>query len=158
MISNPEGVELMSTYTQIRYHLVFSTKDRRPVLSDSRREELYMYMTGVVKNNQCHPVWINGVKDHVHILLSLRPTVALADLVKDIKVASSIWIKGDAIFPNFDAWQQGYGAFTYSVQDESELIAYVKAQEEHHRKTTFLEEYRKLLQDAGISFDEKYFP
>ena len=82
----------MSTHTQILYHIVFSTKDRRPVLSDSRRDELYMYMTGVIKNSHCRPVWINGIRDHVHILLSLRPTVALADLVKDIKVASSVWI------------------------------------------------------------------
>jgi REP element-mobilizing transposase RayT len=148
----------MSTYTQILYHLVFSTKDRRPVLSDSRREELYMYMTGVIKNSHCRLVWINGARDHVHILLSLRPTVALADLVKDIKVASSVWIKDDHIFPNFDAWQDGYGAFTYSLRDEPELIAYLKAQEEHHRKTIVLEEYRKLLLDNGIKFEEKYFP
>jgi REP element-mobilizing transposase RayT len=148
----------MSTYTQILYHLVFSTKDRQPVLSDSRRNELCMYMTGVIKNRHCRPVWINGVRDHVHILFSLRPTVALADLVKDVKVASSAWIKEDRVFPNFFAWQEGYGAFTYSLRDEPELIAYVKAQEEHHRKMTFLEEYRKLLRDHSIEFEEKYFP
>jgi putative transposase len=148
----------MSTYTQILYHIVFATKDRQPVLSDSRRDELFMYMNGVIKNSHCRPVWINGVRDHVHILLSLHPTVALAALVKDIKVASSVWIKGDRVFPNFFAWQEGYGAFTYSLHEEPELIAYVKAQDEHHRKTTFLEEYRKLLLDAGIKFEEKYFP
>jgi len=148
----------MSTYTQILYHLVFATKDRQPVLSDSRRDELFMYMNGVIKNSHCRPVWMNGVRDHVHILLSLRPTVALTDLVKDIKVASSVWIKEDRVFPNFFAWQEGYGAFTYSLHEEPELIAYVKAQEEHHRKITFLEEYRKLLLDAGIKFEEKYFP
>jgi len=148
----------MSTYTQILYHLVFATKDRQPALSDSRRDDLLKYTSGVIKNNHCRPVWINGVSDHVHILLSLHPTVALADLVKDIKVASSVWIKDDHVFPNFVAWQEGYGAFTYSLRDEPELIAYVKAQEEHHRKTTFMEEYRKLLLDAGIKFEEKYFP
>ena len=148
----------MSTYTQIRYHLVFSTKDRQPVLSDSRRGELFKYMNGVISNIHCRPVWINGVRDHVHILFSLHPTIALADLVKDIKVASSIWIKDQRVFANFYAWQDGYGAFTYSLREEPEFIAYVKAQEEHHRKTTFLEEYRKLMLDAGIKFDEKYFP
>jgi REP element-mobilizing transposase RayT len=148
----------MSTYTQILYHIVFATKDRQPVLSDSRRDELFMYMNGVIKNSGCRPVWVNGVKDHVHILLSLRPTVALADLVKDIKVASAVWIKQGRVFPNFFAWQEGYGAFTYSLREEPDLIAYAKAQEEHHRKRTFLEEYRKLLLDAGIKFDEKYFP
>ncbi|MGO8813310.1 MAG: IS200/IS605 family transposase [Terriglobia bacterium] len=148
----------MSTYTQILYHIVFSTKGRRPVLSDSRRDELFMYLTGVIKNNHCHPVWLNGVRDHVHILLSLRPTVALADLVKDIKVASTVWIKDDHIFTDFEGWQEGYGAFTYSLRDEPELIAYLKTQQEHHRKTTFLEEYRKLLFDHGVNFEEKYFP
>ena len=73
-------------------------------------------------------------------------------------MSSSVWIKDDRVFPNFEAWQEGYGAFTYSLQDEPELIAYLKAQEEHHRKTTFLEEYRKLLLDHGIKFEEKYFP
>ena len=78
--------------------------------------------------------------------------------MKNVKVASSIWIKEHRVFPNFFAWQEGYGTFTYSLHEEPELMAYVKAQEEHHRKTTFLEEYRKLLLDAGIKFDEKYFP
>jgi REP element-mobilizing transposase RayT len=149
---------MMSTYTQILYHLVFSTKDRQPVLSDSRRNELYMYATGVTKKSHCRPVWINGVRDHVHMLFSLHPTIALANLVKDIKVATSIWIKADHVFPNFFAWQEGYGAFTYSLRDEPELIAYLKQQEEHHRKVTFEEEYRKLLLDGGIKIDERYFP
>jgi len=149
---------MMSTYTQILYRLVFSTKDRQPALSDSRRNELFKYMNGVIENNHCRPVWMNGVRDPVHILFSLRPTVALAGLVKDIKVATSTWIKEQKVFPNFFAWQEGYGAFTYSLREEPELIAYVKAQEEHHRKTTFLEAYRKLMLDAGIKFDEKYLP
>jgi putative transposase len=148
----------MSTYTQILYHVVFATKDRRPVLSDSRREDLYKYISGVIKNNKCKPVWTNGVKDHIHILLSLHPTIALADLLKDTKVASSVWIKENRIFPNFVGWQEGYGAFTYSLQDEPALITYVKQQEEHHRHVSFDEEYRKLLLDAGIKLDERYFP
>jgi len=148
----------MSTYTQILYHLVFATKDRRPALSDARREELFRYMTGVIKNNQCRPIWINGVKDHVHLLMSVHPTVALAELVKDVKVASSVWIKENAVFPNFLNWQEGYGAFTHSLRDQPDLITYLKGQEEHHRRVTFEEEYRKLLLDAGIAFDERYFP
>jgi REP element-mobilizing transposase RayT len=148
----------MSTYTQILYHIVFATKDRAPVLTDSRREDLFRYMNGVIKNSHCQPIWTNGVKDHVHSLLSLHPTVALANLLKDMKVASSIWIKENRAFPNFVNWQEGYGAFTYSLRDEPELIAYLKRQEEHHRKVTFVEEYRKLLADAGIEIDERYFP
>jgi REP element-mobilizing transposase RayT len=115
-------------------------------------------MNGVIKNSRCRPVWINGVSDHVHILSSLHPTLALAELLKNIKVASSLWIKENHAFPNFGGWQEGYGAFTHSLREEPELIAYVKGQEEHHRKTTFLEEYRNLLIDAGITIDERYFP
>lgn len=148
----------MSTYTQILYHLVFATKDRVPALSDARREDLFMYMNGVIKNSHCRPIWISGARDHVHILTSLHPTAALAELVKGIKVATSIWIKENAVFPNFAGWQEGYGAFTHSLQDEPDLIAYVKGQETHHRRVTFEEEYRKLLVEAGIKVDERYFP
>jgi REP element-mobilizing transposase RayT len=148
----------MSTYTQILYHIVFATKDRAPVLTDVRREDLFRYMSGVIKNNHCKPIWTNGVKDHVHSLLSLHPTVALADLLKDIKVASSIWVKDNKVLPNFVGWQEGYGAFTYSLRDEPELIAYLKRQEEHHRKVSFEEEYRKLLVDAGVKIAERFFP
>ena len=148
----------MSTYTRILYHIVFATKDRQSVLADSRRDDLYRYMNGVIKNNRSWPVWTNGVKDHVHILLSVHPVVALAELLKDVKAASSIWIKEKKVFPNFVGWQEGYGAFTHSLRDEPELIAYLKQQEEHHRKVTFEEEYRKLLLDAGIKIDERYFP
>ncbi len=149
---------MMSSYTQILYHIVFATKDRHPALSDSRRDDLFKYMHGVIKNKHCRPVWINGVKDHVHILLSLHPTVALAELLKDVKVASSVWIKGNNVFPNFVGWQEGYGAFTFSLREEPALIEYLKAQEEHHRKTSFLDEYRKLLLDAGIKLDERFLP
>jgi REP element-mobilizing transposase RayT len=148
----------MSTYTQILYHIVFATKDRLPVLSDSRRDDLFRYMNGVIKNSHCRPIWTDGVRNHIHSLLSLHPTVALAELLKDIKVASSIWIKENGVFPNFVNWQEGYGAFTYSLRDEPELIEYLKRQEEHHRRVSFEEEYRKLLLDAGIKIDERYFP
>jgi putative transposase len=146
------------TYTQILYHIVFATKDRAPVLTDARRDDLFRYMSGVIKNSRSKPIWSAGVKDHVHSLLSLHPMVALADLLKDIKVASSIWVKENKVFPKFIGWQEGYGAFTYSLRDEPGLIAYLKGQEEHHRRVTFEEEYRKLLADAGIQFDERFFP
>jgi REP element-mobilizing transposase RayT len=148
----------LSTYTQILYHVVFTTKDRLPALSDARRDDLFKYINGVIKNSHCRPIWTNGVRDHVHSLLSLHPTVALADLLKDIKVASSVWIKEHHVFPNFVAWQEGYGAFTHSLREQPELVAYVKGQEDHHRTVTFEKEYRKLLADAGIQIDERYFP
>ena len=146
----------MSTYAQIIYHIVFSTKHRGTTLLAERRRDLFAYIWGILKKNQCHLYRLNGVADHIHILTSLHPTVALAELVKDIKVASSTWIKTEAVFPMFDHWQDGYGAFTHSVKDKDALIEYIKNQEEHHRTETFADEYRRFLKDAGIEFDERY--
>lgn len=146
----------MSTHTQIYYHIVFSTKDRIPVLKADRREELFRYIWGIVKNRKSHLYRVNGVEDHVHILTSLHPTVNLADLVKEIKTGTALWIKGKALFPSFSHWQDGYGAFTHSKGEIDALIGYIKGQTEHHRRTTFAEEYRKPLVEAGVEFDERY--
>ena len=99
---------------------------------------------------------INGVEDHIHIITHLHQSVALAFLVKDIKIASSMFIKEQGLFPKFDGWQDGYGAFTYSQDAKDNLIEYVKNQEEHHRTKTFQEEFVELLKEHGIEFDEKY--
>jgi putative transposase len=146
----------MSTYTQICYHIVFSTKGRQPTLTAARRPDLFRYMWGILKNRECHSYRINGAEDHVHVLTSLHSTVSLADLVKDIKTGSSLWIKTESVFATFSHWQDGYGAFTHSQGEIAGLIEYIKGQEEHHRRTTFAEEYRKLLEDHGIEFDERY--
>jgi len=156
---NPEGVEsFMSTYTQILYQIVFATKDRIPVMKKERRTELFKYIWGILENKKCHLYRINGVEDHLHILTHLHPTVAIADLVKDIKIATSKYIKENNLFPDFTAWQDGYGAFTYSIDAKDTLIDYIKNQEEHHFKMTFLEEYIQLLKEHGIEFDQKYLP
>jgi len=146
----------MSTYTQICYHIVFSTKDREPVLKADRREELFRYVWGILKNRQSHLYRINGMEDHLHILTSLHPTVSLADLVKDLKAGSSWWIKENSVFRMFSHWQDGYAAFTHSKTEIDALIEYIKGQQEHHHKTSFADEYRKLLLEAGIEFDERY--
>ncbi len=148
----------MSTYAQIIYHIVFSTKERERVLTASRRDDLFLYVWGIIKNKQGHLYRINGVEDHLHILTSLHPTVALADFVKEIKLASSFWIKEGQVFPGFTHWQDGYPAFTHSLQEKDALIEYIKNQEEHHRHVSFLEEYKRLLAEAGIQFDERYLP
>ena len=96
------------------------------------------------------------MEDHIHIVTHLHPTVALSDLVKAIKVASAIWIKDNGIFRKFNGWQDGYGAFTYSIKEKDRLIEYVKNQQEHQKKTTFREEYIALLKEHGIEYDEKY--
>ncbi len=158
---DPERVEqnaqnILATYTQIIYHIVFATKNRERVLDKPRREDLFRYIWGIVKNHDGHLFRLNGVEDHVHILTSIHSTVAVADLVKAVKTGSAKWIKENNVFPQFGHWQEGYGAFTHSVREKDALIEYIKNQEEHHRRTDFLDEYRKLLNDADVEFDEKY--
>ena len=147
----------MSTYTQILYQIVFATKDHQPTMSEPGQERLYRFITGIIQNHNCHPYRINGVEDHLHIITHLHPTVALSNLVKDIKLGSSDMIKKELIFPNFGGWQDGYGAFTYSISAKDKLIEYVKNQKEHHKKVSFKEEYIGLLKEHGIEFDEKYW-
>ncbi len=146
----------MSTYTQILYQIVFSTKHRNPCMLKPNREPLFKYIWGILDNNKCHLYRINGVENHLHIVTHLHPSVALADLIKDIKIASNLYIKAENLFPDVTSWQEGYGAFTYSIKERSHLINYVKNQEEHHRKETFKEEYIALLKEHGVDFDEKY--
>lgn len=146
----------MSTHTQILYQIVFSTKYRRPVLLKAGRPALFRYIWGILAQKGCHLYRINGVEDHVHLVTHLHPSVALADLVKDIKVASSAYIKEQGLFPEFIAWQVGYSAFTYAIEAKNNLIAYVKNQEEHHKKTSSFDELRTLLREHRVEFDEKY--
>ena len=146
----------MSTYTQILYQIVFSTKHRERTLSKDHRSELFKYIWGILKNKNCHLYRINGVEDHLHIVTHLHPTVALAALVKDIKLGSSDFIKEVKLFPDFNGWQDGYSAFTYSIEAKDGLIKYVKNQEEHHRVKTFREELIDLLKEHHVEFDEKY--
>ena len=146
----------MSTYTQILYQIVFSTRNREPCLHPDNRPELFKYISGIIKNNKSHLYRINGVEDHLHIVTHLHPTIALSDFVKDIKVASSIKIKETSWFKNFPGWQDGYGGFTYSIKEKDRLIEYVKNQEEHHKKISFRDEFIDLLHEHAIEFDEKY--
>jgi REP element-mobilizing transposase RayT len=146
----------MSTYTQILYQIVFTTKDRKDVLLENNREKLFRFIWGILKNKNCVLYQINGVEDHLHIATHLHPTIALSSLVKDIKVASSLWIKENQLFPGFNSWQEGYGGFTYSIKEKGELVNYIKAQKEHHRVITFRDEYIELLKEHGIEFDERF--
>lgn len=147
----------MSTYTQILFQIVFSTMDRMPTLNKKNRDELYKYIWGVLKNKNCHLYRIGGVEDHIHLLFDLHPTVSLAGLVKDIKLAAGKYIKENNLFPLFTGWQEGYGAFTYSISEKDRLIEYIKNQEGHHKVISFQEEFRLLLGENGIVFEEKYF-
>ena len=125
-------------------------------MTGSGREKMYRYVWGILKKKNCHLYRIGGTEDHIRIVTHIHPTVAVAGLVKDIKLATSQHIKTAHIFPKFNGWQNGYGAFTYAITAIDNLIEYVKNQNEHHRKVTYREEYLPLLKEHGIEFDEKY--
>lgn len=140
----------MGTYRQILYHIVFGTKYREPVIIEKNESELYRYIWGILKNKKCKLYRINGMPDHVHILCDLHPGVSLSNLIKDIKIATNVWIKKSGLFPEFTNWQEGYGAFTCSVREKETIINYIKNQKEHHRKESFEQEFSKLLKENGI--------
>jgi putative transposase len=146
----------MSTFTQIVYQIVFGTRMRLPSLQKQGREELFAYITGILKNKSCHSYRVGGVDDHLHIVCSLNPNVTLASLIKDIKLGTTDMIKRTKLFPHFGGWQEGYGAFTYSLEAKDNLIDYVENQETHHRKESFRDEFIRLLKEHKIEFDEKY--
>jgi len=148
----------MSSYRQILYHIVFRTKDGRKTITLANSDELYKYIWGIIKNRNGHLYRINGMEDHIHILSDLHPSVALADYVRDIKTASSKWLKECGKFPEFDGWADGYCSLTYAFGDKDTVVNYIKSQQEHHQTTTFEAEYRKLLEEHGIEINEQYFP
>ena len=112
----------MGTYRQIFYQIVFATKYRKPTISTEHDEELYKYIWGIIKNKKCKLYRINGIEDHIHIFSDLHPTVSLSDYVKDIKIASNLWMKESGKFPLFEGWQDGYGAFTYSIKQDEQYF------------------------------------
>jgi len=137
-------------------HLVWSTKDHYPFLNSSIRPQLYAYIGGTATNLGTFCEVIGGVSDHIHILCRLSKQEALADVVGKLKSSSSRWIKTQG--PQFQKfhWQNGYGAFSISPGHVDKLRAYIENQEEHHRKETFQDEYRRFLRSYGIEFDERY--
>ncbi len=148
----------MSSYRQHLYHVIIRTNHSHPTLKQEHTDELYSYITGILRNKKSHLYRINGIENHIHLLTDMHPSLAPADLVRDIKTASSLWIKHSNIFPTFVGWSEGYGSFTCSYHDLDRLIEYIKNQQNHHKKVTFEEEYRIILLEAGITPDERYFP
>lgn len=146
----------MATYTQILYHIVFGTKDHQGTLDLEHHDEVCRYIAGILKNKHCFVYNIGGHTDHLHILTRLHPSLALADLVKDTKLATSKWIKEKKLLPVFSGWQNGYGAFTCAWKDKQRISSYIENQQEHHRVKTFQEEYIEMLQKAGIEYDERF--
>ncbi|WP_373494985.1 IS200/IS605 family transposase [Aquiflexum sp.] len=146
----------MSTYTQLLCHIIFSTYKRTPTLHEKGRPELFSYISGLLKNKNCHLYRINGMGDHIHIFTHVHPMINVSSLIKDIKLASSDMIKMNRLFDHFEGWQNGYGAFSINYASKNNLIEYIKNQQEHHKKVDFLDEYKSILEENGIDFDEKY--
>jgi REP element-mobilizing transposase RayT len=142
---------------KILLHTVFSTKDRRPFLRDqTTRPELHSYLGGILTNLGCQSIIIGGVEDHVHLLFMLSRTCTVADVVKELKRGSSIWLKTKSPGLSDFAWQNGYGAFSIGFSQVDAVRGYVLGQEEHHRKISFQDEFRQLLRRYDVAFDERY--
>ena len=146
---------MASTYTSLAYHIVFSTKYRKPTLTAAVREDTYRYIAGIVANKQGQLLEIGGVEDHVHLLTTCSPQIALADLVRDIKANSSKWLHEEKKQAGF-AWQTGYAAFTVSRSQFDSVREYIRGQAEQHQRQSFEDEFRTNSRRHGIAFDEKY--
>jgi len=144
------------SYTKILYHIVLRTKRSEASISQDNVSSLYKYIWGIIKNKNGKLYRINGMEDHIHILSDLHPSVSLADYIKTIKVATSLWLKQSDDFPLFRGWSEGYAAFTYSFQEKDRIISYIKSQQEHHKKENSENEWKRLLKENGL--DENSTP
>lgn len=141
---------------RILVHIIFSTKNRSPFIQLGIEKELFAYQAAVLRNCGSPALIINGTEDHVHILCSLSRTMAISDLVAEVKKRSSKWIKTKGEVHVGFAWQNGYGAFSIGESAVAELKRYIARQKEHHRRRSFQEEFRAILKQYGVEYDEKY--
>ncbi|MBS1518100.1 MAG: IS200/IS605 family transposase [Bacteroidetes bacterium] len=145
-----------NTYTKLHIQLIFAVKYRRALIQKSWKDELYKYITGIIQSEKHKLMIINGVEDHIHILIGYRPHQALSDLLKIIKMRSSTWINERKFTNSRFAWQEGFAAFSYSHSDLKRVIRYIENQEEHHKKKKFTDEYKSLLKAFDVDYDDKY--
>jgi putative transposase len=147
---------MANTYSQIYIQTVFAVEGRLSLIKPDFKEDLFKYITGIVKNQGQKLISINGMSDHVHILIGLRPAMALADLVQEIKADSTNFINKNKWVRGRFCWQEGYGAFSYGHSQLDTIIRYIQNQEKHHRRRSFKDEYLSLLGMFDIAFDAKY--
>ena len=141
--------------TRLLTHVVFSTKNRSPSIPLLRKRDLYRFIHGILENNRCKTLRINGMSDHVHILLDLHPSIALAQLIKTVKQSSALWMKSSPYFNMFDGWNAGYYASSISPCEAEACINYIKKQEEHHAGKELLEELKGLAMEYQLEWDER---
>lgn len=143
-------------FTQLYIHLVFAVKYREALLRENQREKIFKYISGIITKQEHKSIIVNGMPDHIHILLGLNPDKTISNIVRDIKRGSSLFINEKGWFPGKFAWQEGYGAFTYGRSQLDDIYNYILNQKIHHRKITFKEEYLSLLKKFEIVYDERY--
>jgi len=147
---------MSNSYTQIHIQFVFAVKYRAAVIDDEWSERLHQYITGIFQANNHKMLQINSMPDHIHIFIGMRPDQSISSLIQNVKTESSKWIKDQKLCSHPFAWQEGYGAFSYSKSQIPAVVKYIKNQKAHHQKVTFLDEYRKLLTLFDIEWDERY--
>lgn len=147
---------MANTYTQIHIQLVFAVKFKKALIGSDWESRLFEYIIAIVQNHKHKVLAINGTADHIHLLIGLRPDQSLSELVQKVKASSSKWINEKNFTLEHFAWQEGFGAFSYTKSHLSNVIAYILNQKTHHSKVSFSEEYRKILDDLDVQFDEKY--
>ncbi len=145
-----------NTYTQLHIQLVFAVKYRAALIENEWKERLHQYITGIFQQNEHKMLQINSMPDHIHIFIGLRPHQSISSLVQNVKAESSKWIKENKLSKSPFAWQEGFGAFSYSKTHVPDVIRYIQSQEAHHKKETFLDEYKKMLKAFEIEYDERY--
>lgn len=147
---------MVGTFSQIYVQVVFAVKGRENLLRKPWREEVFKYMSGIITNKGQKPIIVNGVSDHVHLFIGLKPSIQLSDLVRDVKNNSSKFINEEKFLKGKFAWQEGYGAFSYSHSQLDSVYQYILNQEEHHKQKSFKEEYVNFLKEFQIAHEEKY--
>ena len=147
---------MANTYTQIHLQFIFAVQDRISLINTLWKDELCKYMSGIVHQNHHKLLIVNGMPDHIHMLVGLRPVQAVSDLMQDIKGSSSKWINEQKFTQGRFSWQEGYGAFSYSKSQLNAVINYIKNQEKHHQKKTFLQEYKEFLERFEVFYEDKY--
>jgi len=147
---------MANTYSQIYIHIVFAVRGRENLISPRRKDELYKYITGIISNEGQKLIAINGMPNHIHMLIGLKPNKSLSDLIRDVKANSSRFINEQQWTAGKFEWQSGFGAFSYSHSQLTNIINYINNQEEHHKSKTFRQEYTEFLELFNVSFDNKY--
>ena len=147
---------MSGTFSQVYIQVVFAVKGRQNLIAPDWKNEINSYIAGIIKGKGQKPIIVNGVSDHIHAFIGLKPSMRISDLVRDIKNNSSNFINDNKFVSGRFSWQEGYGAFSYSSSHINNVYNYILKQEEHHRTKTFKEEYHEFLHEFGINYEEKY--